>query len=80
LKAESTFVSPVSVLYFEHYSNVSDLQKKIEGHQDKIQCVVSAQRWFTGSEAFGQAQFPDVTDYADKADTLKFLAEITKNA
>ncbi|HMI64581.1 MAG TPA: hypothetical protein VK517_00985 [Cyclobacteriaceae bacterium] len=80
LKNESTFVSPVSVLYFEYYSNVADLQKKIESHQDKIQCIVSAQRWFTGSEALGQAQFPDVTDYADKADTLKFLTEIAKNA
>ncbi len=75
LQEDTALVSPVSVLYFEYYEDPADLQKKMERHLDKFQCLVSARRWFTGSEAFGQAQFPEVTDYADKVDTLKFLVE-----
>jgi len=75
LKNDSSFVSPISVLYFEYFDDTGDLQKKMESHRGKIQCMVSARRWFDGSEAFGQAQFPEVTDYADKIDTLKFLVE-----
>jgi len=75
LKNDSSFVSPISVLYFEYYDNLLDLQQKMESHLGKIQCVVSARRWFAGSEVFGQAQFPEVTDYADKVDTLKFLVD-----
>jgi len=75
LKNDSAFVSPIAVLYFEYYTDPVELQKKMENNLDKIQCVVSAHEWFEGSEAFGQAQFPELTDYADKVDTLKFLIE-----
>jgi hypothetical protein len=75
LKDDPSFVSPISVLYFEYYNHPEDLKEKIKSHLDKIQCLVSAQQWFAGTEAFGQAQFPEVMDYADKTDTLKFLVE-----
>jgi hypothetical protein len=75
LLEDTSFVSPISAMYFEYYNDPGDLQKKIESHWGKIQCLVSARGWFPGGEAFGQAQFPDVTDYADKIDTLKFLVE-----
>ena len=75
LLEDTSFVSPISVTYVEYYNDPWDLQKKIESHWGKLQCLVSARGWFARSEAFGQAQFPDVTDYADKIDTLKFLVE-----
>ena len=75
LKEDPAFVSPISVLYFEYYDDRTQLQEKVMGHLAKIQCLVSAKGWYPGSEAFGKSQFPEVTDYADKVDTLKFLTE-----
>jgi hypothetical protein len=73
LKEDPGFVSPISVLYLEYYSDRDDLQQKIKTHQHKIQCIVSAETDKDGV-AFGQAQFPDVADYADQVDTMKFLS------
>ncbi len=69
-------VSPISVLYVEAYTTQSDLKKKIKTQKDKIQCIVSAKGWFEGSVAFGNAQMPELWDYADGVDTMKFLTEI----
>jgi hypothetical protein len=69
-------VSPISVLYFETYTTQSDLKKKIKLHQEKIQCIVSANGWYEGSLPFGKAQHPELWDYADGIDTLKFVSDI----
>lgn len=69
-------VSPISVVFFETYTTQSDLKKKIKVQKDKIQCMVSANGWFEGSVPFGKAQQPEVWDYADGMDTIKFLTEI----
>ncbi|MEJ0032071.1 MAG: acyl-CoA reductase [Bacteroidota bacterium] len=55
-------VSPISVLY---YATSADLKS------DKIQCVVSAD-----GVPFGKSQEPELTDYADNVDTLKFLTAL----
>jgi hypothetical protein len=69
-------VSPISVVYFETYTTQSDLKKKIKSRQNKIQCIVSANGWFEGSVPFGKAQTPELWDYADGIDTMKFLSEL----
>ena len=76
LKEEEAFVSPISVLFYEFYTSTEELVTKMSGHEEKIQCIVSHERWFEGSEGFGEAQFPELTDYADKVDTLAFLEKI----
>ena len=76
LTQNDQLVSPVAVVYLESYSTQSDLKRKIKSHQNKIQCIVSANGWFEGSVPFGKAQLPKLSDYADGIDTLKFLAEI----
>ena len=73
LKEEDALVSPVSVLYFERFTDQEDLLKKVKKNEPKIQCTVSARNRFNGSEAFGQSQFPEVSDYPDKVDTVNFL-------
>lgn len=73
LTTDDNLVSPISVLYYELYENSEDLEKKIESHQDKIQCVVSKNGEINGSIPFGEAQCPGVQDYADDVDTMKFL-------
>jgi hypothetical protein len=75
LTRHEQLVSPISVVYFETYSTQSDLKNKIKIQKDKIQCIVSANGWFEGSVPFGKAQLPELWDYADGIDTLKFLTE-----
>ncbi|GAB2547994.1 acyl-CoA reductase [Rufibacter soli] len=66
-------VSPISVLFYETYVNDQDLREKLEQVQEKLQCVVSKEGVWEKSFAFGQAQCPAVSDYADGVDTLEFL-------
>lgn len=76
LTANENLVSPISVLYYETYKDLTDLNKKFDDQKEKIQCVVSANGWFEESIPFGKAQTPEVSDYADRLDTMKFLTSI----
>lgn len=68
--------SPISIVYYEKYKDQEDLKMKLARDEDKIQCIVSAKAWFSGSIAFGHAQKPDVWDYPDQVDTLAFLEKL----
>ena len=69
-------VSPISVVFHEEYRDMTDLQKKLEVIEDKIQCVVAAECWYPGSISLGEAQHPRLEDYADGVDTLAFLSSL----
>lgn len=73
---DERLVSPIGVVYYERYSSQDDLKKRLQRHTDKVQCIVSAKGWYHGSIAFGKAQTPELWDYADGVDTLKFLSEL----
>jgi hypothetical protein len=73
MKEDSGLSSPVAVLYFEHYSSVSDLQHLTELQEEKIQCIVGH-----SNVPFGSAQSPHLWDYADRIDTLEFLSKNNK--
>jgi len=62
LTESSALVSPISVVYHAHSADLKS---------DKIQCVVSAE-----GLPFGKTQEPELTDYADNVDTLKFLTAL----
>lgn len=66
----TALVSPISVLYYENYSHTPDLSS------DKIQCVATSTGWYRGSVPFGKTQEPELWDYADGVDTLKFLEDL----
>lgn len=74
LVTENTaMISPISVLHYETYSDQFDLSGKIDLQREKLQCIVSANAWFKESVPFGTAQQPELWDYADGIDTLRFL-------
>jgi hypothetical protein len=62
--------SPISVLHYEYYKNIHEAESAIKKSED-IQCVAGK-----NFLPFGSAQKPSLTDYADRIDTLKFLAEL----
>ena len=76
LRAHKSLVSPIATLYYEKYKSLEELKSKIEGDKEKLQVVVSAKGWFSGSIPFGKAQLPEVNDYADKVDTMQFLVSL----
>ena len=73
LKENEALVSPISMVFHETYADAADLELKLAEHNEKIQCVVSDNGWWAGSIPFGQAQQPELWDYADGVDTLRFV-------
>lgn len=67
LTENKALFSPVSMLNYEVYSKVKEVEKMLALSGD-IQCVVGINHI-----PFGWAQKPALDDYADKADTLQFL-------
>ncbi len=69
VKEDQNLVSPLSVVFYETYSNENDLDNKLELHRSKLQCIVGS-----GHVPFGQSQFPHIDDFADGVNTMEFLA------
>ena len=62
--------SPISQLNYEFYVNRDALIEKMAENPD-LQCIVGK-----GFTAFGKSQSPNINDYADGADTLRFLCDL----
>ncbi len=73
IRESEQMVSPISVVFYEHYTDFDSLRKTLAEQSEKTQCVVSAAGWLAGSENLGAAQKPQVWQYADDIDTLEFL-------
>lgn len=74
LQENEKLVSPISVLYYEYYKDQADLEAKLHRDAEKIQCLVGNEK--PALVPFGSAQYPEVWDYADNVDTLKFLEKL----
>ncbi len=71
LTENDSLFSAISQLHYEFYTPPPEgLLKTLENHPD-IQCVVGA-----GGLDFGQAQQPELADYADGIDTMAFLLQL----
>lgn len=71
----STALSPVSVIHYEYYEEILQVNAMLEKEKEGLQCVVGRNAGNSGRIPFGKAQFPGLSDYADGIDTLDFLAE-----
>jgi hypothetical protein len=70
LVEEASPFSAIGQLHYEYYTNEDDVRMKLL-KDDNIQCVVGRH-----NIAFGEAQCPEVNDYADGVDTMKFLLDL----
>jgi len=59
--------SPVSQVHYQFYKDKASVIQTLQGNND-IQCIVGQ-----GGVAFGTAQSPSLSDYADGVDTMAFL-------
>lgn len=69
LKEKNSLNSPVSMLYYSYYNNLSSVDVFLKEKKEEIQCVVSK-----NGVPFGKTQFPELFDYADDVDVINFLA------
>ena len=79
LQENENLVSPISVLFTEPYKNAESGINKIKSVSEKIQCVTTKQTLtyqFERGVPYGEAQNPEVWDYADGVDSLAFLQEL----
>ncbi|MEM7086028.1 MAG: acyl-CoA reductase [Bacteroidota bacterium] len=75
LKEDTGFSSPISVVFYEHYETQEKLKRHLAEHQSSIQCIVS-ETGLPNEIPFGKAQAPNLWDYADGVDTLRFLLNL----
>jgi len=69
-------VSPISVIYYEYYEHIDGLINHLKNMDDKIQCYVTKEPDMLNGIPFGKAQMPEIWDFADNIDTMKFLTDI----
>lgn len=62
------FSNSLAVVTLREYDDIEDVRAWIKDNAEGIQCVVSHR-----DIAFGRAQYPALTDYADGVDTMRFL-------
>ncbi len=73
LHENDRFGSAVSVLHFQYYTSAEKLESVLDQNHHLIQCIVSQNAKWPGSVSFGEAQSPELINYADGIDTMSFL-------
>lgn len=78
LKESDSMQAPLSVLYYEYYSDGANLKAKLDSLHESIQCIVSAEKFDSKNQMvnFGGSQQPGWMDYADGVDTISFLIRL----
>ncbi len=85
LQQEELPAAPVSMVHYLPYSQLSHAAALLQARRDEIQCVVCRPQLplFAGGDAlaarcvaFGEAQRPRLTDFADGVDTMQFLSTL----
>lgn len=76
LRKHPQLQSPLGTLHYERYESTQEVEQFIAEHEPDIQCVVSAGANMANGVAPGQSQQPQLWDYADGVDTLRFLSQL----
>lgn len=71
LKESKDLFSPLAVIHYHFYEDVSEIDQYLQENHDKIQAIVG-KKWIY----FGNSQSPNLNDYADYVDTMNFLNKI----
>ena len=75
----NSFFPPVSVIYFDTYNDISEVENFIANNDSRIQCVVSNLKISNRAIFFGQSQLPSLFDFPDGIDVLKFIESNLSN-
>ena len=72
MKQSREYAPPISVIYYDFYNEISEVEEAIKMNKNQIQCIVTNLQ-IENSIKFGEAQKPKLYQYADDIDTLDFL-------
>lgn len=67
--------SPISCINLAYYNDFSEITTWLNAQDEHIQCVVNFPG-FSRNVSFGAAQEPELHEYADGVDTMKFLINL----
>jgi hypothetical protein len=70
-KESDQLFSPLAMLFYHRYENQKELETYLDNNKENIQVVVGK-----SYVPFGKAQTPELNDYADGVDTMKWLEEL----
>jgi len=73
LKQDTAIASPIATLYYEEYNTQTAIIEHLNQNLNLLQCVVSNIEGAPLRVDFGQTQQPELWDFADSVDTMKFL-------
>jgi len=76
LKESDEYVSPIPVLFYEFYTDLESVKKKLLLDKELVQCVVNEMYTDDVTVGFGDSQSPGLADFADGVDTIKFLLNL----
>jgi hypothetical protein len=76
MKEEKQLFTPVANLNYMRYRDISEVEEFIKSHEEEIQCVVSSKPMNVPIVRPGNTQNPEIDDYADGVDTMKYLEEL----
>ena len=76
LTEDTALASPIGVLHYERYHDLSYVVNYVATYVDKIQCLAGNIQAHIDPIPFGVCQFPELGDYADGIDTMDFLLKI----
>jgi len=78
LKKDNGISSPLSVLYYQEYQTKDSINAFVRNNKDSIQCIIAPDRYNFEFESvpFGKSQFPELCNYPDGVDIVRFLLEI----
>ncbi len=78
VKEDDRLTSPLSVLFFNYYNDITEAENIINENAQNIQCIVSTLPLQVSNQVvgFGQSQQPKPWDYADGVDTMEFLSSL----
>jgi hypothetical protein len=71
--------SSIATINCATYRNIEQVKTFLSEQNDKIQCTVSSAAYIRNTVPFGHSQKPELTDYADGVDTMRFLISSTLN-
>lgn len=74
------FSSPISVIHYEYYHTIQEVNSLLESEAESIQCIVSQSDAIKNAVPFGQAQSPTLLDYPDGVDVMQFLGHIASRS
>ncbi|MCE3295040.1 MAG: acyl-CoA reductase [Crocinitomicaceae bacterium] len=71
LRESADLHSPLGMIYYKRYSDKKEVEGFIAQQKENLQAIVGH-----GYLPFGKAQSPELWDYADGVDTLKWLSDL----